>query len=93
MSRSKYKGPFVDFKILDKIFLTKSHEKKMLIKTYSRATTIIPLMVGFTISIYNGKKSIPIYITENLVGHKLGEFAPTRIFYSHKKSDKKLKKK
>ncbi len=93
MTRSKFKVPFVDYKILDKIILNKSKNTKHLINTYSRATTIIPLMVGHTISVYNGKKYIPVYITENLIGHKLGEFAPTRTFYSHKKSDKKIKKK
>jgi small subunit ribosomal protein S19 len=93
MIRSKYKAPFINYRILDKILLSKKYDKKLLINTYSRSTTIIPLMLGHTISVYNGKKYIPIHITENLIGHKLGEFAPTRIFYSHKKSDKKLKKK
>jgi small subunit ribosomal protein S19 len=71
--------------------MSKAGEKKM-IKTYSRCSTIIPEMVGFTISVYNGKQWVPVYITENLVGHKLGEFAPTRIFRGHSGSDKKLKK-
>lgn len=69
----------------------KAGEKKLL-KTYSRCSTIIPEMVGFTVSVYNGKSWIPVYVTENLVGHKLGEFAPTRIYRGHAGSDKKLKR-
>lgn len=72
--------------------MNKSGERKM-IKTYSRCSTIIPEMVGLTISVYNGKSFIPVYITENLVGHKLGEFSPTRIFRGHAGSDKKAEKK
>ena len=68
--------------------MNKSGEKSM-IKTYSRCSTIFPEMVGFTISVYNGKTWIPVYITENLVGHKLGEFSPTRMFRAHSRSDKK----
>ncbi len=72
--------------------MNKSGERKM-IKTYSRCSTVIPEMVGLTISVYNGKSFIPVYITENLVGHKLGEFSPTRIFRGHAGSDKKAEKK
>lgn len=83
MSRSSKKGPFVDYHLLEKIQkMEKSREKKM-IKTWSRRSVIIPEMVGFTIAVHNGNKHIPIYITENMVGYKLGEFAPTRTFRGH----------
>jgi small subunit ribosomal protein S19 len=72
--------------------MNKAGERRM-IKTYSRCSTIIPEMVGLTISVYNGKSFVPVYITENLVGHKMGEFAPTRIFRGHAGSDKKAEKK
>ena len=92
MSRSIKKGPFIEKKLYKRILdASKSGEKKM-IKTYSRYSTIIPEMVGFTISVYNGKTWVPVYVTENLVGHKLGEFAPTRFFRGHAKSDKKAVK-
>lgn len=94
MSRSVKKGPFVEKSLYKKIIeLNKSdtHEKK-LIKTYSRCSTIIPEMVGITISVHNGKSWIPVYVTENLVGHKLGEFAPTRVFRGHGGTDKTAKK-
>jgi small subunit ribosomal protein S19 len=71
--------------------MSKAGNKKM-VKTYSRCSTIIPEMVGFTVSVYNGKNFVPVYITENLVGHKLGEFSPTRIFRGHAGSDKKAGK-
>lgn len=93
MSRSIKKGPFIEKSLYQKVVsMNKSGERKM-IKTYSRCSTIIPEMVGLTISVYNGKSFIPVYITENLVGHKLGEFAPTRIFRGHAGSDKKAEKK
>lgn len=92
MSRSVKKGPFIEKSLYKKVVeLGKSNERKML-KTYSRCSTIIPEMVGVTISVYNGKTWIPVYITENLVGHKLGEFAPTRFFRAHGGSDKKAGK-
>ena len=90
MSRSVKKGPFVEKSLYKKIVeMNKSGttEKKM-VKTYSRCSTIIPEMVGNTISVHNGKSWIPVYITENLVGHKLGEFAPTRVFRGHGGTDK-----
>ena len=90
MSRSVKKGPFVEKSLYKKIVeMNKSRaaEKKM-VKTYSRCSTIIPEMVGNTISVHNGKSWIPVYITENLVGHKLGEFAPTRVFRGHGGTDK-----
>jgi small subunit ribosomal protein S19 len=89
VARSIKKGPFIEKKLYKRIVeMSKSGDKKM-VKTYSRCSTIIPEMVGFTISVYNGKTWVPVYVTENLVGHKLGEFAPTRIFRSHSGSDKK----
>jgi small subunit ribosomal protein S19 len=92
VSRSIKKGPFIEKKLFKRVVeMSKSGDKKM-IKTYSRCSTIIPEMVGFTISVYNGKQWVPVYITENLVGHKLGEFAPTRVFRGHAGSDRKIKK-
>ena len=89
MSRSVKKGPYIEKSLYKKVLeLNKSGERKA-IKTYSRCSTIIPEMVGTTVSVYNGKAWIPVYITENLVGHKLGEFSPTRIFRGHSGSDKK----
>ena len=92
MSRSVKKGPFIEKSLLKKVNeMNKMSDKKM-IKTYSRCSTIIPDMVGNTISVYNGKSWVPVYVTENLVGHKLGEFAPTRTFRGHGGSDKKAGK-
>jgi len=92
VSRSIKKGPFIEKKLYKRIVEAgKSGDKKML-KTYSRTSTIIPEMVSFTISVYNGKSWIPVFITENLVGHKLGEFAPTRMYRGHAYSDKKMRK-
>lgn len=92
MSRSVKKGPFIEKSLYKKVIdASKSGDKKM-VKTYSRTSTIIPEMVGQTISVYNGKTWVPVYVTENLVGHKLGEFAPTRIFRGHAGSDKKAVK-
>jgi len=92
VARSIKKGPFIDKRLYKRIVeMGKAGNKKM-IKTYSRCSTIIPEMVGFTISVYNGKTWIPVYITENLVGHKLGEFSPTRFFRGHSGSDKKSSK-
>jgi len=89
VARSIKKGPFIEKKLYKRIVeMSKSGDKKM-VKTYSRCSTIIPEMVGFTISVYNGKTWVPVYVTENLVGHKLGEFSPTRIFRGHSGSDKK----
>ncbi len=89
MARSIKKGPFIARKLYQRILeLNRSGEKRM-VRTYSRTSTIIPEMVGLTISVYNGKTWIPVYVTENLVGHKLGEFAPTRVFRGHAGSDRK----
>ena len=84
MSRSLKKGPFIDEKLLKKISDFESQKnKKKVIKTWSRRSMIIPEMVGLTIAVHNGKKFIPVFISENMVGHKLGEFSPTRIFKGH----------
>ena len=92
MSRSIKKGPFIEKSLYSKVVqMNKSGDRKM-VKTFSRTSTIIPEMVGLTISVYNGKTWVPVYITENLVGHKLGEFAPTRIFRGHAGSDRKAGK-
>jgi small subunit ribosomal protein S19 len=83
MSRSLKKGPFVDTHLLEKVEgMNRANEKKV-IKTWSRRSTVIPEMVGHTMAVHNGKKFIPVYVTENMVGHKLGEFAPTRLFKGH----------
>ncbi len=83
MPRSVKKGPYIELKLFKKVDqLNKSNQKKI-IKTWSRASTIIPDFVGHTIAVHNGNKMIPVYITENMVGHKLGEFSPTRIFRGH----------
>ena len=83
MSRSVKKGPFIAKSLYKKVVDQGKAAKKQMIKTYSRTSTIIPEMVGLTISVYNGKTWVPVYVTENLVGHKLGEFAPTRMFRGH----------
>ncbi|NCO24496.1 MAG: 30S ribosomal protein S19 [bacterium] len=83
MSRSLKKGPYIDEKLLNKIKELNRKRIKSIIKTWSRSSTIFPLMVGHTIAVHNGKRHIPVYITENMVGHKLGEFSPTRIFRGH----------
>jgi small subunit ribosomal protein S19 len=89
MGRSLKKGPFVDVPLLEKIEVMNRSNDKKVVKTWSRRSTVIPEMVGHTIAVHNGRKFIPVYITENMVGHKLGEFAPTRQFKGHTtKSDK-----
>jgi small subunit ribosomal protein S19 len=93
MPRSLKKGPFVDEKLLRKIKEAKEKEDKKAIRTYSRRSTIIPEMVGLTIAVHNGKQFIPVYITEAMVGHKLGEFAPTRTYRGHKEVKKQVKTK
>ena len=89
MSRSLKKGPFVDTPLLEKIEAMNRTNEKKVVKTWSRRSTVVPEMVGHTLAVHNGKKFIPVYVTENMVGHKLGEFAPTRTFKGHTtKSDK-----
>jgi small subunit ribosomal protein S19 len=83
MARSLKKGPFVDFKLEKKVDTMNESKKKSVIKTWSRRSMITPEFVGHTFAVHNGNKFIPVYVTENMVGHKLGEFAPTRTFKSH----------
>ena len=84
MGRSLKKGPFIEEKLLKRVEATASQrEKRQVIRTWSRSSTIIPEMVGLTIAVHNGRKFIPVFITENMVGHKLGEFSPTRTFKGH----------
>ena len=92
MARSLKKGPFVHFKLAKKLLKNVQDNKKTVIKTWSRASMITPDFVGQTIAVHNGRQFIPVYITENMVGHKLGEFSPTRTFRSHIKKDKKSKR-
>mgnify|MGYP002356600486 CR=1 FL=1 len=92
MSRSLKKGPFIDYKLEKKVLDAVEKNKKVAIKTWSRASMISPDFVGQTIAVHNGNKFIPVYITENMVGHKLGEFAPTRTFRGHAGSKDKGKK-
>ena len=93
MSGSLKKGPFIDPKLLKKVEDLNTERKRQVIRTWSRASTIFPQMVGHTIAVYDGRRHIPIYVTENMVGHKLGEFAPTRTFRGHvAKSEKKGRK-
>ncbi|MBC6419450.1 MAG: 30S ribosomal protein S19, partial [Prochloron sp. SP5CPC1] len=91
MGRSLKKGPFIADKLLGKIEKLNQANKKQVIKTWSRASTILPQMVGHTIAVHNGRQHVPIFISEQMVGHKLGEFAPTRTFRSHAKGDKKAR--
>lgn len=96
MNRSTSKGPFIAYHLLKKIDQMNKEGKKLTVKTWSRASTIIPDMVGHTIAVYNGRVHVPIFISDQIVGHKLGEFVPTRTFRSHKKlktNDKKAKRK
>jgi small subunit ribosomal protein S19 len=89
MARSLKKGPFVADSLLSKIEKLNDANQKQVIKTWSRSSTIVPDMIGHTIAVHNGKQHVPIFISEQMVGHKLGEFAPTRTFRGHSKSDKK----
>lgn len=83
MGRSLKKGPFINAELLKKVEILNERSEKKVIRTWSRASTIFPQMVGHTIAIHDGRRHVPIYITENMVGHKLGEFAPTRTFRGH----------
>ena len=83
MSRSMKKGPFVDGHLLDKVDAANTSGDRRVIKTWSRRSTIVPEMVGHTIGVYNGRQHVPVFVQENMVGHKLGEFAPTRTFRGH----------
>ena len=92
MSRSLSKGPYIESKLLRKINILNQKNIKKTIKTWSRSSTIIPSMVGHTIAVHNGKQHFPVFISDQMVGHKLGEFVPTRSFKSHIKSDRKTKR-
>ena len=92
MTRSKKKNPFVAIHLLRKIDKLKTKEEKEIIKTWSRASTIIPAMIGHTIAIHNGREHLPIYITDRMVGHKLGEFAPTINFRGQAKNDNRSRR-
>ena len=93
MARSLKKGPFIDDHLLKKVVSAAESGDRKVVKTWSRRSTVIPQMVGMTIAVHNGKKFIPVYVTENMVGHKLGEFAPTRTFKGHpEKSEKSAKR-
>jgi small subunit ribosomal protein S19 len=88
MSRSVKKGPFISERLLGRIQAMNASGKKTVVKTWSRASTIYPELVGHTIAVHDGKKHVPVYVTEEMVGHKLGEFAPTRTFRGHRGSEK-----
>ncbi len=93
MPRSLKKGPFVEESLMEKVdAMNKAGEKKV-IKTWSRASMIVPDMIGHTLAVHNGQKHVPVYVTDQMIGHKLGEFAPTRFFRGHAGSDKKAGKK
>ena len=90
MARSIKKGPFVDEHLMKKVEAMNEANDKKVIKTWSRRSTIFPEFIGHTIAVYDGRKHVPVYITEDMVGHKLGEFATTRLFRGHKRSEKKV---
>ena len=90
MPRSLKKGPYVEPKLMNKVLVTQESRSNRVIKTWSRRSTVVPEMVGITLAVHNGRKCVPVFISENMVGHKLGEFSPTRTFYGHA-GDKKSK--
>ena len=92
MGRSLKKGPFVDDHLIKKVEKLNEDDKKQVIKTWSRRSTIFPNFVGHTIAVYDGRKHVPVYVTEDMVGHKLGEFAPSRSFRGHAGDDRKTKR-
>ncbi len=92
MARSLKKGPFVDDHLMKKVEKLNEDNKKSVIKTWSRRSTIFPNFIGHTIAVYDGRKHVPVYVTEDMVGHKLGEFAPTRTFKGHGNDDKKTRR-
>lgn len=92
MGRSLKKGPFVDDHLMKKVEALNENNEKKVIKTWSRRSTIFPEFVGHTIAVYDGRKHVPVYVTEDMVGHKLGEFAPTRTYKGHAGDDKKTKR-
>jgi small subunit ribosomal protein S19 len=92
MGRSLKKGPFVDDHLMKKVVELNEKNEKRVVKTWSRRSTIFPEFIGHTFAVYDGRKHVPVYVTEDMVGHKLGEFAPTRTFKGHVDNDKKSKK-
>mgnify|MGYP001758330772 FL=1 len=92
MARSIKKGPFVDEHLMKKVEAQEGSKKKQVIKTWSRRSTIFPNFIGHTFAVYDGRKHVPVYVTEDMVGHKLGEFAPTRTFKGHAADDKKTRR-
>ncbi|CAM4400643.1 MULTISPECIES: 30S ribosomal protein S19 [Saccharibacillus] len=92
MTRSLKKGPFIDGYLLKKVEVLNETEKKVVIKTWSRRSTIFPQFIGHTFAVYDGRKHVPVYVTEDMVGHKLGEFAPTRTYKGHAADDKKTRR-
>ncbi|AZS17446.1 30S ribosomal protein S19 [Paenibacillus motobuensis] len=92
MSRSLKKGPFIDGYMLKKVEEASASNKKVVIKTWSRRSTIFPQFIGHTFGVYDGRKHVPVYVTEDMVGHKLGEFAPTRTYKGHTDDDKKTRR-
>jgi small subunit ribosomal protein S19 len=92
MGRSVSKGPYIAHHLLKKIISANEKGNKDVIKTWSRSSTILPMMIGHTISVYNGQKHVPVFVSDALVGHKLGEFVSTRTFRSHKKNERKVKR-
>ena len=92
MARSIKKGPFVDDHLMKKVEAQDESEKKQVIKTWSRRSTVFPNFIGHTFAVYDGRKHVPVYVTEDMVGHKLGEFAPTRTFKGHAADDKKTRR-
>jgi small subunit ribosomal protein S19 len=93
MARSVKKGPFCDDHLLTKVQKQNAANENKVIQTWSRRSTVFPDFVGHTVAVYNGKSHVPVYVTEDMVGHKFGEFAPTRTYHGHNKEDKKAKKK
>ena len=92
MSRSSKKGPFVEQRLLDRITAMNAQNQKNMIKTWSRTSTIFPDMVGHTIAVHDGRKHVPVFVSDSMVGHKLGEFAPTRTYRGHVKDDRKSRR-
>jgi small subunit ribosomal protein S19 len=90
MPRSLKKGPYIEPKLMNKVLVAQESRSNRIIKTWSRRSTVVPEMVGITLAVHNGRKFVPVFISENMVGHKLGEFSPTRTFYGHA-GDKKSK--
>lgn len=92
MSRSRKKGPFVDATLLKRIHDLEIKQLKKVVKTWARSSSIVPMFIGHTIAVHNGREHVPVFVTDRMVGHKLGEFAPTRTFKGHIKKDKKMRR-